>query len=132
MDCAIPLTQPDKTPVELTCYDWRGSNDPPMSQRDIATGKRGNGYWLVEVVEPGTYEFRLAKRPFNIKQSPLPAGVARVQVGTEEGTVRLTGNEAFGSITVTLPKGRCKLQTWILDGVSRVSCGAYYVEVIKK
>ncbi len=132
MDCTIPLAQPDRKPVELNCYDWRGSNDPPMTQRDIASGKRGNGYWLVEIPQSGTYEFRLAKRPFNVKQAPLPAGLARVQIGSEEGNVRLSGQEAYGAITLNLKKGKCKLQTWILDGASRSSTGAYYVEVIKK
>ena len=132
MDCTIPLAQPSGKPVELNCYDWRGSNDPPMTQRDIASGKRGNGYWLVEVPQSGTYEFRLAKRPFNVKQAPLPAGLARVQIGSEEGNARLSGQETYGSITLNLKKGKCKLQTWILDGASRSSTGAFYVEVIKK
>lgn len=132
MDCTIPLLQPNGTPVELTCYDWRGSNDPPLTQRDIAIGKKGNGYWLVEVPQSGTYEFRLSNRPFNTKHAPLKAGVARVQIGKEDGNVRLSGTEQYGSVTLTLKKGKYKLQTWIIDGASRISTGAYYVEVIKK
>lgn len=129
-DCAIPLISPDGKPVELNCFDWRGSDKPPLTQVDIFQRKNANGYWLVDVPQDGTYEFRLALRPFS-KPQPIPQGLARIQIGTESGNAPLDGKKTSGVISLPLKKGQYKLQSWILDGQTRSSTGAYYVQVIK-
>ncbi len=51
----IAFGSPAENPVRLTCHDWHESA-PPWHQGMIKNGRIANGFWAVEVAEPGRFE----------------------------------------------------------------------------
>ena len=65
-DAAIYLGHPAENPARLTCHDWITTDLTPWNQshiRNAMAGDENTGYWNVEVVESGMYEFRLRRWP---------------------------------------------------------------------
>jgi hypothetical protein len=115
-----------QNPALLCCHDWHG--DPiPVNQDTVEKDPPQNGYWSVDVVQAGRYEFRLRSRPPGVPQ-PIGATAARVIIGDSTADVDASPNEDEVKITLDLPAGPGHLQTeFLADG--RPMRGAYYVEV---
>ncbi|MEW4528703.1 arylsulfatase [Maioricimonas sp. JC845] len=123
----IVLGADEANPTNFTCHDWHAPQQQvPWHHGMIARNPEANGYWMVEVREPGTYEFRLRMRPSSIVYG-LPAGTAKVRVGDVEETAPVEANAPYASVTIELDAGPEKLQTW-LDGEDGTSRGAFFVE----
>ena len=100
-----------ENPVCLRGHDWHSRGLPPWNQGHIRSGKIGNGYWVVDVANAGTYEFSLRRWPLETGMAlnaslpegepvpggtPQPAGVsidftrAVIKAGETEQTKDVT------------------------------------------
>ena len=124
----IGLGADEENPVRLTCHDWHtGDKGVPWNQPSVAKNPSMNGWWAVDVQTPGTYTFRLRMRPGGVILN-VPAGTARVKIGDVERTVEVEEGRLFVDLTVELPAGPSRLQTWLTEE-SGAERGAYFVDV---
>ncbi|MCB1120553.1 MAG: arylsulfatase [Verrucomicrobiae bacterium] len=141
---------------KLSSQNWHG-DAIPYSQQQVRSGMKANGFWVVDIEEPGDYEIEVrrwpkeANAPLNarVKLGPydpdlhetanrmitLPTQIldvrkVRLQAGPREEEVSVTGNETNVRFKVKLPKGEQKIQTW-LETADGESYGAYYVYLRK-
>lgn len=124
----IPLGHPQGGATQLTAHDWHAPiQQVPWNQPHIRRDLPGNGYWTVEIARAGNYRFTLQSRP----------GQQAVRMKAVRAGVRAAGVEQFREIapeatrtelTLNLPAGPTRLQTWLEDGAGG-SRGAYYVTV---
>jgi hypothetical protein len=149
--CEIIIDNKKENPVCIRSHDWHSTGVPPWNQRQIRSGMLGNGFWVLDVAEAGTYEFALRRWPVETGLPlngslppgeavpggvPQPAGVslqftkARIQVGEEEKSTRVDPDQQDVRFSFDLNPGEFNMQTWLEDkeGTSR---GAYYVYVRK-
>jgi hypothetical protein len=131
----IPLGPDAVDEVLLLCHDWHG--DVPWNQRVIREGKKANGWWAVEVVHSGEYEFELRRWPkeANLAITAAPPDGTALNITHAKMTIQDVAEakevpkDALGvTFRVSLEEGTAKLQTWFIeeDGTER---GAYYVYV---
>jgi arylsulfatase A-like enzyme len=149
--CEIIINAEKEHPVCIHAHDWHTSSDPPWNQGQIRSGKISNGFWVLDVVDAGTYEFALRRWPLETGLSlngslppgeavpggdPQPEGVplqfieARIKVGLQEQSTQVDPSQEDVRFSFDLVPGEFKMQTWLEDaeGTSR---GAYYVYVTK-
>jgi arylsulfatase A-like enzyme len=140
-------------PVRLTTHDWR--NDPvacAWNQSLIRQGMRCNGYWEVNVAEPGRYRFELRRwpreedrgliqgipgplKPFRaeIKDGwgggrALSFSEARLTIAGQEMQQPVSRDDVYVAFELDLQAGEAELQTYLLDETGQ-AWGAYYVYV---
>ncbi len=124
--CEIELGSPAANPTSFTCHDWHGGN-VPWNQRAVRSNPKANGFWAVEVVQAGTYEFTLRGQPA-VARYALNEGTARVKVGELEATAPITAGQTSVTVTMQLKAGKTKLQTWLAEE-GRGERGAFFVDV---
>ena len=124
--CHIPVGVPRQETTVLSCYDWHGS-PIPWRQEHVRTRLVANGYWAIEVMQPGRYRLTLREQPHPAK-CVLRAVSARVQAGEHVTTASIPEGSTGVPIDLDLPAGKGRLQTWLFEpgGVQR---GAYFAEV---
>ena len=118
----------------LTGHDWHEGN-PPWNQSHIRKGVMANGFWAVEVTEPGMYEFELRRWPVT---NPGPFGKAlkikpvkaRLKILDQDVALKIQPTDNMVRFRVPLQAESGRLQTWLEDERGR-SLGAYYVYVRK-
>jgi arylsulfatase A-like enzyme len=122
----IGLGSSAENPTLLCCHDWHG--DPiPVMQDTVAKDPPQNGYWSVEVLRDGRYEFRLRSRPPGVSKA-IGATTARLRIGAVEHVAPITADAEEAVLTVALTAGPAHLSTdFLVD--DRAVRGAYYVEV---
>ena len=154
-DGTIPITLGGEMgePVRLTTHDWR--NDPvacAWNQSLVRQGMRCNGYWEIDVAEPGRYRFELRRwpreegrgliqgipgplKPFRaeIKDGwgggrALPFSEARLTIAGQEMQQAVSRDDACVAFELDLQAGEVELQTYLLDETGQ-AWGAYYVYV---
>ena len=136
----------------LSSQNWHG-DFIPYNQHHVRAGMKANGYWVVDVLEPGSYEIELRRWPFEAN-APMDAAVelgpfspdkhdvrrgmltaetqvfrfvkARLKVGDYDQTLGLDPRQKRIAFNVYLGKGEQKIQSW-LETESGESRGAYYV-----
>lgn len=120
-----------ENPSHLTCHDWHAPiQQVPWNHQLIAKNPIANGFWIVDVLEPGTYEITLRCRPESAHH-PLKKGVARIQIGDQKQQQDVDEGDLSTTFTLDLTKGQKKLQTWLDEG-NGVSRGAFFVEIFRK
>ncbi|MEQ8551174.1 MAG: arylsulfatase [Cyclobacteriaceae bacterium] len=143
----------EENPVTLYCHDWHSEKDSPWHQRHIRTGYIDNGYWLLKVVQAGTYTLKLRRWPeetglaLNAPALVRPAipgtsvnesrpgkalniRTAKIQIQDMTLSAPIDPDESFIEFNVALEEGEARLQTWFtLD--SGETLGAYFVTVEK-
>lgn len=128
----IPLGKSEANPTSFTCHDWHGSQ-VPWHQGHIRGMMKANGFWAIDVTEPGTYEFTLRLRPAGV-EFPLQKGEAVVRVSNKKklqstgDLVPIKPGESSARLTLKLPAGPAELHTKINEE-KRGERGAYYVTV---
>lgn len=123
----IPLGSETEPDVLLTCHDWHATGgEVPWNQQKIRSDKAANGFWAVDVVQPGKYEVTLRVRPEGVKYK-FKSGEAKIKVGDLEHQVEVEEGQDAITMSLDLPAGPALLQTWISEG-EKVR-GAYYVDV---
>ena len=122
----IGLGSPAQNPTLLCCHDWHGDRIP-WNQQAVSRDPDWNGYWSVDVLEQGQYEFRLRSRPPGTPQ-PIGATAARVRIGDVQARVACAAEADEAVVVVTLAPGPAHLWTELLVD-ERPKSGAYYVQV---
>ncbi len=128
---AIPVGETIDDPAPLSARDWHPTaGTVPWRQAWIDDPARdANGYWIVDVLRAGAYEFELRAYP---REAGLPGGVcwARLRVGKAECAKSLGESELCARFQLDLEPGRKRLESWLhtADGRER---GAYYVYVTR-
>ncbi|MFI3206840.1 MAG: arylsulfatase [Clostridia bacterium] len=64
-----PIYISKRNEVKLTCHAWHECTKMCFSQRNIRSGVDGNGYFAVEILDDGEYEFELRRYP---RETNLP------------------------------------------------------------
>ena len=115
--------------TQLHPHDWhvgRGEM-PSWHQNHVRNGQMSNGFWAVEVMRPGEYEFTLRRWPEHIGGA-IEAKRARIQIGGVDLAQEVDPGAEEVKFTARLTRGRTRLQTWLTtrdDGTR----GAYFVYV---
>ena len=123
----IPLGSQAEPDVLLTCHDWHATEgEVPWNQGKIRSDLSSNGFWAVDVMQPGKYEITLRVRPTGVKYK-FKSGKARIKVGEQEQQVSIEEGQDVITMSIDLPAGPALLQTWISEG--KKVRGAYYVDV---
>jgi arylsulfatase A-like enzyme len=115
--------------TRLMSHDWHppSQKESPWSQGAVRSGLMGNGFWAVEVMRPGKYEFELRRWPREA-EGPIEATHARLKIGDVDLDQRLKPDAISTTFTVDLTPGKTRLQAWLTtpEGKTR---GAYYVYI---
>jgi len=122
----IPLGAAEANPTNFTCHDWHGPQ-VPWNQGAVRRSPNANGFWTVDIVQDGKYEFTLRERPA-VAKFAMGAAQARVRVGDVDATVPVKPEATSATLTLDLKSGPAKLQTW-LTKKGRAMRGAFFVEV---
>lgn len=126
----IDLGSDRENPASLTCHDWHNADDNPLvpwNQQAILGDPESNGFWAVNVTQPGVYEFTLRMRPKQVTHT-LPRGMAKVRIADREFETRIAAGVPQVVVRGELPSGETTLQTW-LQAETGSARGAYFVEV---
>ena len=123
----IGLGPDAENPVALNPHDWHVVNQSQSvwNHRQVENGMMGNGYWAVEVVEPGRYTFELRRWPSHMDE-PLESTEARIKIGDQEARMEVSEDQTAAVFAFDLAAGPTTVQTWLVqpDGQER---GAYFV-----
>ncbi len=140
--CPIVIGSENEKISRITTHDWHGEQCA-WNQGQIRQGLECNGYWIVQVAEPGEYEFELRRWPREEDRAMnegIPGEIsdwyhggraidfrkARIRIEDQEQE-RDVDPEAKGvRFTFSLKAGITRLQTSLTDA-NGVSMGAYYV-----
>ncbi len=132
--CRIDLC-PEEAPVtRLTCHDWhtnevplagRNANQVPWNQRHIIKAPAWNGYWTVDVLAAGTYEFTLCQQPREVG-FPIAGERARIRIGDVDESMEISQGASAVTFRLALVEGAARLRTWFTGKDSR---GAFFVYV---
>ncbi len=122
----ISLGDPKAPRVRLTGHDWHGPT-PVVMQDNVLKDPLSLGFWAVEVVRPGAYQFLLSRRPLD-EPAPTLAVRAKLEIGGKKVEVDAAADAVLVPITVRLEPGVTKLTTELIreDGKST---SAYFVTV---
>lgn len=138
-----------ENPVLLTACEWADVFVDQQAQ--VRRGERKNGFWHVEVAAAGDYAFELSRWPeesglrltdaipeTRVTDGTFPAGPAlpvasaRIRVGTVEQSQAVAADARSVRFVLSLPAGRTRLQTWLLDSAGEQIAGAYYVRATRQ
>ncbi len=139
-----------ENPVRLNSHDCHMKEGmPAWSQYMVRNAEGENGFWAVEIVQSGKYEFELYRWP---KEShlrlndPAPEGEkipggkaypegkaltinkARIKIGGQELYKEVSDSDSYASFTLELKKGTYKLECRFIDA-ENIDRDSYYVYV---
>ena len=131
-----------KHPQVLDSHYWQGDeygSQNVWNQHQIRGGKKGNGFWEIEVLEAGKYSFRLSRYPVEFGK-PITWGdnenykALNIKMASLEIDGQLVNSpknvqpaDSFVEYKVFLSKGRHKVKTYFI--ADEFSLGAYYVYI---
>jgi arylsulfatase len=146
---AITVGNDAENPVHLSPADWFDAFID--QQRQVRMASKVNGPWHLEVAQAGEYEITVSRWPLEAElpitaaapehKGPdgtyppgvaIPATRARLKIADVDAEQPIAADTKSLTFTVTLPKGRTTLQTWLYDKESNELCGAYYARVRRK
>ena len=155
---AISICPPEEPVTILRTHDMHLDDDhnlAPWNQTQVREGMKSSGWYEVNVLESGLYQFTLMRWPPEVGaglSAPLPplpalpgttvgetiAGVglqiktAGISIDGKEQGLGVSSSEEKGiSFEVSLEKGRRQLRAWFSDD-QHEKFAAYYVRVEKK
>ena len=122
----IPLGDDHANPVKLTCLDWLGGGGA-WNQEVIRNRQHGNGYWAVDIVNDGEYEFTCRTYP---KEEDTRMNVIkmRLKISDQEIEKEVYPGSSEIKFKLNLKKGETFLQTWFYE-IDGNSFGAPFVYV---
>ncbi len=150
----IPLGAPESGELCLNTHDWRNAECAcAWNQNLIREGLRCNGYWEIDVLHAGRYQFELRRWPKEEERplvAPIPGvpvpfegmtissgygggnaiaiQMARLRVGDQEVSQSVAATDQSATFALTLPAGPAHLQSWFTEE-DGATLGAYYVYV---
>lgn len=140
----------------LSSQNWHGG-EVLYNQRHVRAGMKAYGYWVVDIVEAGSYEFSVRRWPKEAQSSfsskvelgPFTADKhdtanpmiveptqtiavksVRLKVGNYDQAVFVSPTDVEARFTVYLSSGEQKVETWLIDEDGE-STSAYYVYLKK-
>ena len=136
-------------PTLLTACEWL---DVFIDQQiQVRRADRKNGWWELQVDQPGTYEFELRRWPREadaalsaalpavkvtagelLPGEALPITTVKIQIDQEMRRKRVTPRDKAATFEFQLNQGPVRLYTWFADQHNNDICGAYYVYVKRK
>lgn len=154
---AVSLGHPRDNPARLTSHDWITTRMTPWNQsqvRKAMNGDENTGFWNVNVVEDGEYEFRLRRWPDESNASidqELPPGAdvpgvkafrttpgkkinpveATIQIGDKTMRSKVNPGDDQVVFNLKLKAGKKRLTT-LFKTKDGAEFGAYFVYVTKK
>ena len=72
-NASIIISSKFENPVHITSHDWHSESQVPWHQRHVRAGIQENGFWVLDVEEPGEYEITLSRWPLHL-QHPISSG----------------------------------------------------------
>ncbi|MFI3238572.1 MAG: arylsulfatase [Lachnospiraceae bacterium] len=145
-----PIYLSKEHPVKLTCHAWHECTKMCFTQKNIRDGVDGNGYFSIETLDAGTYEFELRRYPREAgielsgtcdklektdfvaqewgEGKVYPIVSADIRVFDIKQEVAVEPGQECVTFICDLPKGTSHLRTrfFLEDGRS---VGAYYVYI---
>jgi hypothetical protein len=124
------IGHPDDNPTLLNCHDWHA--DEPLQvwdQEVIRERKHKNGFWALEVIRNGEYEFTCRTYPRQ-QDTWLGAVKLKLQIGNQVIETDCDPMQSEVKLRVSLERGRTELQTWFY-GEDGTSYGVPFVYVEK-
>ncbi len=154
---SIYLGHPAENPARLTSHDWITTGSTPWNQAHIRRalkGKANTGFWNVNVVASGDYEFRLRRWPEEVDlpiDAPLAAGAdvpgakpfrarpgvriqatkASLRIGKVSARAKVKPDAKEVTFNLRLDAGKTRL-TAVFETAEGEEYGAYYVYVTRK
>ncbi|MCD6339127.1 MAG: arylsulfatase [Verrucomicrobia bacterium] len=122
----IVIGDPHENPSRITCHDWH-SNQVPWDQSLVRRAPWANGYWMIQVAKAGKYRFVLRQQPPQAR-FPIQGDRARIRVNDRQAEAAIPPGATEAALTLDLPSGPAKMQTWFFDSKSGKSRGAFFVE----
>jgi arylsulfatase A-like enzyme len=109
------IGHPDDNPTHLNCHDWH-SEEPlrVWDQEVIRNRKHKNGFWALEVVQDGEYEFTCRTYP---RQQDTWLRVVRLKfvIGDRVIDKDCDPMQSEVKLRVYLEAGKTELQTWFYE-----------------
>jgi arylsulfatase A-like enzyme len=125
----IVIGSPHEPETGLTCMDWRADiSRIPWDQTLVRSLPVANGYWNIQVDQPGRYQFTLRHQPA-AADFPLQATLAQVQVGQVLRKEPISPGATAAQLVLELEAGPARLQTWLTHDPDFITRGAFYVLV---
>ena len=150
LECPIEIGNDVEKETRLTCHDWHGRLTA-WSQSTIRKGLICNGYWVLDFLKEGKYQFELRRwpreenralndgkdkeelKPYHQPNSyfggvALDIKTAKIRVGYKEKSQNVKPNDRAVSFNLIVKKGLTHLKTWFrLENGKEL--GAYYVYI---
>ena len=143
-----------ENPVHITSHDWHSESQVPWHQRHVRAGIQENGFWVLDVEEPGEYEITLSRWPLHL-QHPISSGKierlaitgtsveeskrgkvlaitkAKIKFGKQYLDKKVGKDDFKVSFKIKLKSGEGqRFQSWF-EG-EQINMGAYYIKILKE
>jgi arylsulfatase A-like enzyme len=111
----IPIGDEHENPTLLNCHDWH--NEEPLyvwNQDTIRARKHKNGFWTIDVVQDGEYEFTCRTYP---KQEDTRMNVSKVRLKIGDNEIEkncYTGSSEV-KLKTHLKKGETTAESWFYE-----------------
>lgn len=104
-----------ENPVKLTCHDWHAEKALGVwNQEVIRQRQHKNGFWAIDVVQGGEYEFTCRTYPIE-EDTRLNVVKVRVKIGEQEIEKDCYPGSSEVKLKLKLKKGETILQTWFYE-----------------
>ena len=119
-----------ENPAHVTGHDWHNPDlsKIPWNQTHIEKGLIGNGYWMADFSQSGTYEFTLRQKPA-VAEFPIEATAASISVGNREQLSPVPAEATSVTLTMAVAAGKKRMQATFDNETDGNSRGAYFVEI---
>lgn len=124
-----------ENPTQFTVRDWHPVKTGKAAGRVIwQQSQLGddsifiNGFWAINVIQPGRYQIRLTRHPDDAPDS-MKATVARLQIGDQILRQTISPDATSVQFEMDLPMGPARLQGWLTDQKTGKDRGAYFVNI---
>jgi arylsulfatase A-like enzyme len=117
--------------VCLTGHDLHvEKGSPPWHQSMIQNERGENGFWAIETEQNGTYAFELRRFPReSAAKIPSKYVNAKMEINGQVKTTEIAANSEKIIFTLTLPKGKHNLKTWLTTSNDNAVAATYvYVQ----
>ncbi len=129
---AIPVGTVHENPVLLSARDWHPTlgRVPWMQSWIDLPGYEANGFWLIDVIQAGSYRIELRSHPV---EANLPMGIDRaiLRIGEDEYVQATDQSDSLAAFTLDLRAGLTSLSTLLSSIADSRERGACYVYVRK-
>lgn len=105
----------EENPIKLNCHDWH--NEEPLrvfDQETIRQREHLNGFWAVDIVKDGEYEFTCRTYPKE-EDTRLDMSKIKLKVGNQEIEKKCDPGTSEVKLKLKLKAGETFIQTWFYE-----------------